>query len=257
MDSCYTILGVSEDETNQSNVDTMYLSKIEAVESNLERQEIFDAYMLTTELLMFKKHNFDNLVKPVKQYSFCEYNMNTIILLHGLSRCGKDSVAEHISKNYPFEHVKVASHLKECVSKVFNIQLQCLEDDRKDMIDPYYNKTPREIMKFFGTDIGQYKLEELLPGTERCFWINHLIYHQMNRNTNYVISDYRFIHEYKALKQGFPRHNIIIIKIIPEFDGFVPPSEHESERSLGADYTVHNRDLSELYLDIDRIMKSI
>ena len=45
MESCYTILGVSENETNQSNVDSMYLSKIEAVESNVERQEIFDAYV--------------------------------------------------------------------------------------------------------------------------------------------------------------------------------------------------------------------
>jgi len=255
MDSCYTILGVSEDETNQSNVDTMYLSKIEAVESNIERQEIFDAYMLTTELLMFKKYNFN---KPLKQHLCYEDTMNTIILLHGLSRCGKDSVAEYISQSYyGFEHVKVSSHLKECVSKMFCIPLQCFDDDRKDVIDVYYNKTPRDIMKFFGTDIGQYKLEELLPGTDRCFWINHLIYQQMKQNTNYVISDYRFIHEYKALKQNFPRHNIIVIKIIPEFDGFVHPSDHESERSLGADYTVHNRNLQELYLDIDEIMKSI
>tara|TARA_Y100000389_G_C17256583_1_gene410829 strand:- start:230 stop:661 length:432 start_codon:yes stop_codon:yes gene_type:complete len=140
---------------------------------------------------------------------------------------------------------------------MFSIPIQRFEDDRKDVIDAYFNKTPRDIMKFFGTDVGQYKLEEFLPGLQRCFWINHLITHVMQVDTNYVISDYRFDHEYDALKKAFPLHKIVVIKIIPMFVGFTAPTVHESEYSLVADYTVFNRDLKKLFIDIDKIMNEI
>lgn len=179
-----------------------------------------------------------------------------IILLNGLSRGGKDTVANHLEVRYSFVHSKIASHLKQCVSYMFDIPIECLEDDRKNKVIPEYDKTPRDILKFFGTDVGQYKLEELLPGTNRCFWVNRLIrdMKHMPPSTNFVVSDYRFTHERQAFQKAFPDHEIFVLKVIPKYEGFVMPEDHESERPLPSDFDIENYDINVMKENIDHLM---
>ena len=181
-----------------------------------------------------------------------------IVLLNGLSRGGKDTVANHLARNYGFHHMKISTCLKNCVSQMFDIPLEHLENDQKDKIDDRYNKTPRDILKFVGTDFGQIHLEELLPGTKRCFWVNRMIDEmKKTRFQRFVVSDYRFLHEYNALKNAFPAHTVHVFKIVPNYYGYTNPPAHESETPLRADYIIYNTYKTKLYEDIDDLINNL
>ena len=180
---------------------------------------------------------------------------NMILLLNGLSRGGKDTVANHLSNVFDFSHIKISTHLKNCVSQMFDIPIEHLENDQKDVIIKKYNKTPRDILKYVGTDFGQFHMEELLPGTNRCFWVNKMIYDMKeNAHRNFVISDYRFAHEHAALQNAFPLHALYVLQIVPNFVGSIPPSAHVSETPLPADYTIYNEDINKLKNDVNEII---
>ena len=133
--------------------------------------------------------------------------MPKIIAICGAKRSGKDVLAEHLVKNYNYEKIAFADPLKLVVKSLFNFdddQVGIGEDkgsDRKDIIDERWGIAPRAALQFFGTEIMQEKIQELLPTIKRNFFANTL----KNRIENaeegkkFVISDLRFIHEYDML----------------------------------------------------------
>ena len=180
-----------------------------------------------------------------------------IILLNGLSRCGKDTVARYLHETYNFEHIKISKKVKEVVSVMFDIPKDQLEDDRKDSVNSEYNVTPRDIMKFIGTHVGQYELNKLIPHMGRSFWICSAIKH-MHIDSKYVISDYRFPHEYDSLKKAFPSKRIIVVKIKPQFQGFISPKViDETELQLNYDYILVNDNISQLHTYIDNLINTL
>ena len=133
--------------------------------------------------------------------------MPKIIAICGAKRSGKDVLAEHLVKNYNYEKIAFADPLKLVVKSLFNFdddQVGIGEDkgsNRKDIIDERWGIAPRAALQFFGTEIMQEKIQELLPTIKRNFFANTL----KNRIENaeegkkFVISDLRFIHEYDML----------------------------------------------------------
>jgi dephospho-CoA kinase len=181
-----------------------------------------------------------------------------IVLLNGLSRSGKDTVAKYLSVKYAFEHIKISEKVKDVVSVMFDITKEELEDDRKDMICPDLGVTPRDMMKFIGTHVGQYELNKVLPDIGRCFWIKSAMKQMKEENKRYVISDYRFPHEYDCLTNQFPQRKIVVVKIVPEFSGFIPPQViDETEMQLEYDYLLKNNTILQLHKDIDHMMSTI
>jgi hypothetical protein len=88
--------------------------------------------------------------------------MIRIIAVCGNMRCGKDMAANYISKNYRpmhsssnYTNVKFAGKLKSVCGQLFGLSVKQMESDEKDVVDPRYKKTPREILQYFGTDIGK------------------------------------------------------------------------------------------------------
>lgn len=133
--------------------------------------------------------------------------MPKIIAICGAKRSGKDVLAEHLVKNYNYEKIAFADPLKLVVKSLFNF-----DDDqvgigidtgtnRKDMIDERWGIAPRAALQFFGTEIMQEKIQELLPTIKRNFFANTLKNHIENaeEGKKFVISDLRFIHEYDML----------------------------------------------------------
>lgn len=184
-----------------------------------------------------------------------------ILLLHGLSRCGKDSVANILANRFDFVHLKIAGHLKRCAAMLFEIPLEHFETNRKDLLDTKWNCTPRQILKFLGTDVFQFEIEELVPGLKRRFWIDHLhtqIAENRANRKSIVISDYRFPHEWDSLKHRFPTEVIIVIRVQPLFEGFVPPKDlDESEKRLPVDLEIENRNWDELNKNIEEMLRTI
>lgn len=133
-----------------------------------------------------------------------------IIAICGSKRSGKDTVSDYIAERYGYTKVKFASPLKRVCCMLFGYTEDQLESDAKDIIDHRYGCTPRHLMQFLGTDVMQFKIQEVLPSMGRNFWANHLLSSVPN-TTPIVISDMRFQHEQTVILQHDP--NAIIIKI--------------------------------------------
>lgn len=174
-----------------------------------------------------------------------------IVLLNGLSRSGKDTVAKLMVSTMNMRHVKISENLKRATSAMFGISMDELEDHRKDQPSVAFpNVTPRDILKFLGTDVGQYEINKLIPNTGRSFWVNRLI-RDMNPASNYVVSDYRYPHEWAAFDTHFPNVPIIRVRVVAKYPGYKMPQKMDhSERLLACDYTIHNHNIDQLQKDV-------
>jgi len=150
--------------------------------------------------------------------------MPKIIAICGAKRSGKDVLADHLVKNYNYKRIAIADPLKVAVKNLFNF-----DDDqvgigidtgsnRKDIIDDKWGITPRAALQFFGTEIMQEKIQELLPNINKNFFANTLKNHIENANEDqkFVISDLRFIHEYEMLAniQKIEHKDKMIVRVI-------------------------------------------
>ena len=96
-----------------------------------------------------------------------------IIALCGYKGSGKDTAAEYLVTKYKYNHYKISEKLKEVIKLLFNLDDNDLEKN-KDEINDKWGIEPRKIMQFIGTDMFQYKLQELFPNIEKTFWIKSL-----------------------------------------------------------------------------------
>jgi dephospho-CoA kinase len=123
-----------------------------------------------------------------------------IIALCGARRTGKDTVANYLVSRYGYEHIKFTTPLKEVCKILFQFTDEQLETDKKELVDEKWGVSPRQVMQFLGTEVFQYKIQELLPQVGRLFWANSLMVRMSQApEKRYVISDMRFLHEHKAL----------------------------------------------------------
>lgn len=134
-----------------------------------------------------------------------------VIALCGKKRSGKDTIANFLSAEYNYVNKKISQDLKQVIQILFGFTDDQIESDAKDILDEKWGITPRKTMQFFGTEIMQEKIQELLPEIGKRFWIESFIKKNISHNNNklIVISDLRFLHEYEELK----KYNVFIIKI--------------------------------------------
>lgn len=164
-------------------------------------------------------------------------NMARIIAICGSKRSGKDTVASYISQNHDYKPVKFASKLKKVCMELFDLSESQVEDDCKDVVDQRYGRTPRELMQFFGTEIMQFKIQDILPNSGRLFWVKHLL--DTTKNDKIVISDMRFKHEADEVLKADPY--AIIIRIIRDKNNVTDSHCSENEfNDIPATHTIHN-----------------
>jgi dephospho-CoA kinase len=162
-----------------------------------------------------------------------------IIAVCGKRRTGKDEICSFLENTAGFKHLKISSGLKEICKILFRFSNSQLETDVKDAIDPRWNLTPRTLMQFIGTEMMQYKLQEVLPDIGRKIWIKSLIENEFHKHDKIVISDLRFLHELDELR----KHNAIVVKVLRKttFDPQVDKHVSENEIELiNPDYEIDN-----------------
>jgi hypothetical protein len=181
-----------------------------------------------------------------------------IIAICGYKRSGKDTIANYIqSKLSNSLHCKISTNLKEGCAAMFGFTAAHMETDLKEVIDPFWNITPRQAMQYLGTDVMQYDVHRLIPDINRDFWIKRFI-HQIKTSSDHtkkciIISDLRFTHEYIALKEHFGDNNCIVIKVTRGSNSHedMHPSEQEWKQ-ISYDIEIKNKgSLDDLYKDID------
>lgn len=147
--------------------------------------------------------------------------MSNIIAICGAKRSGKDVLAKHLVATRGFKKLSFAEPLKKAVKELFNfndIQVGIDEDnavgDEKEIIDERWGISPRKALQFFGTEIMQHAIDELIPNTNKGFLADILLSRiSGNSCDSYVISDMRFLHEYNKLKSSTKVRSLIVVKI--------------------------------------------
>jgi len=156
--------------------------------------------------------------------------MSNIIAICGAKRSGKDVLAKYIVATRGFKKLSFAEPLKKAVRELFNfndIQVGIDEENaignEKEIVDERWGISPRKALQFFGTEIMQHTIDELIPNTNRCFLADILLSripnatgeagNSDNADNGYVISDMRFLHEYNKLKSSAKVRSLIIVKI--------------------------------------------
>lgn len=95
------------------------------------------------------------------------------------AKSGKDTLAIYLAKDLGFEHDAFGNALKEAVKAVFQLTDAQLWGDEKEIVDPFWGKTPREIMQtmgdalrtHFGKDIYVQALERKISLKPKANWV--------------------------------------------------------------------------------------
>jgi hypothetical protein len=178
-----------------------------------------------------------------------------IIAICGAKRSGKDVLADHLVQKYGYEKLRFAEPLKQITQILFNFSKEQIGDgDIKDVVDERWGITPRKALQFFGTEVMQYKIQDLLPGIDRRFLACSLV-SKIQPEKYYVISDMRFYHEYEEvakLNAYVIKVDRFPVKIIP--DDYIHPSEIEY-KTIPCDVSITNdMDVETLRAKLDAIL---
>ena len=180
--------------------------------------------------------------------------MPKIIGIVGRRQVGKDVIANHLKSNYNYSIKKFASPMKESLKILFDLSNEQVEGNLKETIDPRWKCSPRKIMQFFGTEIMQFKLQELMPELKREFAVKRMFINPLNE-PKIVISDVRFQHEVDIIKS----QNGILIHVFRDihyYDYVI--DNHASEASLDyltCNYDIYNdKSVNDLVKSIDNLI---
>jgi dephospho-CoA kinase len=182
-----------------------------------------------------------------------------IIAICGKKGSGKDTIGNYLCEKYDFLKLNFADPLKEACKHIFELTDEQLYGDKKEIIDEYWNITPREIMQFVGTELLREQLKNKFNNIGSNIWtmlmkkkIANIL--EKNSEQNIVISDLRFLNEYNLLNSL----NGVILKVtnnnVKNFIGNTHESETEMD-NIKYNYIIENNlELSDLYEKIDFLM---
>jgi len=172
-----------------------------------------------------------------------------IIGICGHKQHGKDTIANYFtSYRSGFVQLAFADPLKDAIKVLFNVSDEQLYNPKeKEVVDPRWNVTPRQMMQKLGTFVRNDFSEDFFVNhlSMRCFGIPRV-----------CISDVRRQNEANFIKE---RGGIIIKVFRPEMED---SDTHESEtdiKNIKEDYFVLNDGniVVDLYGKLDRIMEDL
>ena len=178
-----------------------------------------------------------------------------LIGLVGKARSGKDTVADHLVKNYNFRKIAFSDKLKKVCSELLDLTPEQCYGDLKEVVDQRYGKTPRWILQHIGADV----FRAIRPD----IWADIAIkrYRELApKCSGVVISDIRFPNELEAVQRA---EGIIWRICRPDHDGASGGIDaHSSEASMDdllPDCMMEARsgEVQNLYLQADQEMRKI
>jgi len=181
-----------------------------------------------------------------------------IIGLISYKRSGKDTFADHIVKNYGYTKYSYAGPLKKACEVMFCLSEEQLDGNLKEVIDPRFGISPRQMFQFVGTEV----MRELFPTisenytVKESFWIHRFkIWYKDSNVKNLVVSDVRFPDEAQTIKDM----GGILIKINnPHINN---SDNHQSEKNIDElqyDHLIQNDStLEDYYNNIDTLISQL
>ena len=169
----------------------------------------------------------------------------------------KDYFADYLVNNKLFIKLSFASPLKEITKILFNLSDEDVKDPiKKELINPKFNASPRELMQWLGTDIMREEFNKKF-NYSGSIWIDNVkdkIKTLLDNNKDVVIDDVRFQNEVDMI------HSLggIVINLRNDLDNTLnnSTSTHSSEnQKLTFNYEfVNDKSYSntyDIYLNLD------
>lgn len=200
-----------------------------------------------------------------------------LIGVKGKRGSGKTTVCKYCKK-YGFSEYNIADPLKDICRILFDFTDEQLYGETKEVFDPNWNSTPREVLQKFGTELFKEKIKEVLPnldiGVYDNIWLKKFErFLEKNSNSNFIVGDIRFLSEEKFIRD----HGGIIVEVWtkstqnpsdasnPSFlqnDISTQFSSHKSETEqdlIKADYSIYNAkdSLDTFYEQIEALFSKI
>ena len=132
-------------------------------------------------------------------------NNHRIIGITGKKFSGKDTLGSFFVDNHNYKRLAYADTLKDACQTIFNLTDEQLYGDQKETVDPFWQKKPREILQFVGTDLFRKHIHELMPDVGNNIWVKVVerkILDGIRENPDacFVITDVRFPNEAELVK---------------------------------------------------------
>ena len=170
---------------------------------------------------------------------------------------GKSFFADYLVNNKLFIKLSFASPLKEITKILFNLSDEDVKDPiKKELINPKFNASPRELMQWLGTDIMREEFNKKF-NYSGSIWIDSVkdkVKTLLDNNKDVVIDDVRFQNEVDMI------HSLggIVINLRNDLDNTLnnSTSTHSSEnQKLTFNYEfVNDKSYSntyDIYLNLD------
>lgn len=180
-----------------------------------------------------------------------------LIGFSGKKGSGKSYFADYLVNNKLFIKLSFASPLKEITKILFNLSDEDVKDPiKKELINPKFNASPRELMQWLGTDIMREEFNKKF-NYSGSIWIDNVkdkVKTLLDNNKDVVIDDVRFQNEVDMI------HSLggIVINLHNDLDNTLnnSTSTHSSEnQKLTFNYEfVNDKSYSntyDIYLNLD------
>lgn len=186
-------------------------------------------------------------------------------MICGKARSGKDTVANYLVKKHSLKKDAFAKPIKDMVKIQYGWTEDHVNGELKDVVDPFWGISPRQALQSLGTDYAQDYLCMNYPDFKKTtganVWVKSFA-KRMDLVEDYVLSDYRFSHEFHYLANILQEENkqVVTLKITRnKLDTKV--EDHKSELSLKdlyVDYEIDNNStLEDLYKKLDNWWEEI
>ena len=183
-----------------------------------------------------------------------------LIGFSGKKGSGKSYFADYLVNNKLFIKLSFASPLKEITKILFNLSDEDVKDPiKKELINPKFNASPRELMQWLGTDIMREEFNKKF-NYSGSIWIDSVkdkVKTLLDNNKDVVIDDVRFQNEVDMI------HSLggIVINLHNDLDNTLTnsTSTHSSEnQKLTFNYEfVNDKSYSntyDIYLNLDLLI---
>ena len=181
--------------------------------------------------------------------------MKQLLVITGHKRSGKDTAGSYLVEHNGYIKAQPLAVFKKALSEWFGFTPEQMDGNLKEVIDPRWGLSPRQLMQVFGTELMRKALPDLLPEHkaivgDRLWSLVFKHWYERQPQGKYVLCDMRFLTEYNVLKD-IP--NTKFIKI----ENFRCPNTdtHQSEREIDlipVDHIIYNNGtLEEFYSQLN------
>jgi hypothetical protein len=177
-----------------------------------------------------------------------------IIGITGKKRSGKDTAGSRLHDKYNFKRYSFADPIKKAAMEMFDFDTEQMWGSTKEVVDPRWGISPREVLQILGTELFQYDIHkhtDKLKHIGRDIWaFRFKIWRDKHPLSNVVITDVRFPHEVKIIRELGGQIWKVVRPSLADNDNHA--SEREMDSITDIDITIVNDgSIDKLYKAVD------